>query len=930
MSDNQKPTLYYVPSSHWDREWYLPFQYFRHKLVRLMDEALECLQSGEYGGPFTGDGQSILIEDYLEIRPEKAAALEAAAREGRIVFGPWYVLPDEFLVSGESLIRNIRYGRELARAFGGQTSDAGFVCDLFGHNSQMPQILKGFGIRGGLVWRGVDARGGARIKWIGADGTELPTYRFGKSGYCDYTYKVRHSVDPKQVFDADKARAELKAFCQQELGRVGKGPGLIFDGGDHLFVDPEHYQLIKEFIENEELDFKVVHSTLDAFLDAFIAAGSYQRELHGELREPGRWGTTEDHQFLIPGVPSSRVWIKQDNAACESLLCQWLEPFAVMASKLLGMEYPQAYLTTAWKWLLQNHPHDSICGCSVDLVHEDMKFRFSQCQQIAGVCLDDTFKGLAAAVAGKLGERERRLCLYNPLPYARDEVVEFNVEIPADWPEFTEFFGYEPKPAFRLLDAAGEEIPYQRLATRRASLRKRTWHHKYPQVYPVHAVRVAARLQLPAMGQTVLKVVGQQRGEKEADHLGNFDVTVTRSPAAPGLRTGHARMENTLLAVEIQPNGGLHLTDKRTEQSYADLNLFESDADIGDGWNHGPTVNRHDVISGADRAQIELDADTPLLTRFIVRQQLQLPVEYDGKEHRRSDRRIGLLIESRITLRADAAGVDVETRIENTAGDHRLRAIFPTCCQADTYLADTPFDVVERPVALRKDNHLYRELEVDTKPQQSWTAISDADRGLAVVCAGGLLETAVIDRPDRAIALTLYRATRRTVMTDGEPEGQLFGIPLSFRYQLIPFSGEADRPALFRQAQALSGGLRSVHLDAIDIKEIQRLHKQLALPEIPAVAGLLQLQGEAVLTSLRQVNGGIEIRLFNPQERTVEAGLHLSEKISFTKARLVDFESNPISSDAINVQGSLITVSLPAKAIRTVTLTQPGEADTKR
>ena len=142
----QPRTLHYVLSTHWDREWYLPIQAFRRRLVRLFDLLLDRIGDGTLAGPFSGDGQAILIEDYLEIRPERETELRRRIEEGSLVFGPWYVLPDEFLVSGESLVRNLRFGRETVRTFGGRPPDAGFLCDMFGHNSQLPQILAGFGI----------------------------------------------------------------------------------------------------------------------------------------------------------------------------------------------------------------------------------------------------------------------------------------------------------------------------------------------------------------------------------------------------------------------------------------------------------------------------------------------------------------------------------------------------------------------------------------------------------------------------------------------------------------------------------------------------------------------------------------------------------------------------------------------------------------
>lgn len=913
---NKPRVLHYVPSSHWDREWYQPFQDYRHKLVALMDTVLEELDSGTLQGPFTGDGQFILLEDYLEIRPEKESEVRKRIKEGRLEMGPWYVLPDEFLVSGESLIRNLELGRRRVREFGGEPSDAGFVCDLFGHNSQIPQLLKGFGIIGALVWRGVDFRQGARFRWRGADGTELPTYRFGKSGYCDYTYKVRHCTDPLIAFDPLRAREDLETFGQEELDRVGgDAPGLIFDGGDHLFPDMRHYGILQEAIHSDRKDWKIVHGTLGGFLREFAETlGEDAVLLEGELREPARWPTSEDQQFLIPGCLASRVWIKQENAACESLLCQWAEPMAVLATRRTGMEYPQGFLDVAWKWLIQNHPHDSICGCSVDQVHEDMKYRFSQCRQIAERLIEESCAALTAAVPGEVGLNEIRMGLFNPIPRARRGVMEFEVEIPAAWPEFTEFFGYEPKPAFRLFAVdTGEEIPYQRLSTQRNVTRKRIRYLHYPKPYLVHVVRVAAEVTLPALGFAVFKVQGIRPNGNGLDHLGNRHVPSTRYPAAPGLRTGPFEMANSFLHVTLQTNGGLCLKDLRSGNVYANLNLFEDDADIGDGWYHGPSVNRRDILGGGGDVQLELEADTPLLTTFVTRRRLSVPAAYAPGPQRRDEARVDMILESYITLRADADALEIETRITNPAGDHRLRVIFPTAAHAVTYLADSAFDVVERPIALHRENHLYRELEVETKPQQSWTAVCDGSRGLAVITAGGLLESTVQDRPDRPIALTLFRSTRRTKMTDGEPEGLLLGRTMSFRYRLLPLQGEPDRIRLFDHARELSGGLRSAYLSAED------LAFERSKPERRASAadGLLALKGRAVLSSVRMCGEEMEVRVFNPETTLQTLELHPGGSKWPGVPRSVDFEGREKQA-RINTCGRFFQCALGKKEILTM------------
>lgn len=102
--------VHYIYSSHWDREWYQSFQDFRYRLVQLIDRTLHGWQTGSLRGPFFADGQSILLEDYLEVRPERAEEVRQRVKEGLFVLGPFYVQPDEFLVSGESLIRNLQIG----------------------------------------------------------------------------------------------------------------------------------------------------------------------------------------------------------------------------------------------------------------------------------------------------------------------------------------------------------------------------------------------------------------------------------------------------------------------------------------------------------------------------------------------------------------------------------------------------------------------------------------------------------------------------------------------------------------------------------------------------------------------------------------------------------------------------------------------------
>jgi alpha-mannosidase len=905
---------HYILSSHWDREWYQTFQDYRYRLVKLFDKVLTRLESGELVGPFTCDGQAIILEDYLEIRPERESQIRQFLAEGKLVAGPWYVLPDEFLVSGESMIRNIRMGRELTRKMGGKPSNAGFVCDLFGHCSQLPQIFRQFGMPAAVVWRGVDPLADARFWWVGADGVEMPSVRFGKSGYGEYPFKVRQSFKPEVEFDATKALADLRNYLEEEGNRNGAtGPLLLFDGGDHLEQDIEHYQVLLQEAKNPENKFAIIHSTLDAYFAEVIESfGEVSHRIKGELREPGLKPQGEDQQWLIPGVGSSRVWIKQANARCQSLLCQWAEPFSVMAAKLTGFEYPEQYLQVAWKWLLQNHPHDSICGCSIDQVHEDMKYRFSQCQQIAERLTEEALIRISAKVEGEVGERELRVSVFNPVPQERDEVIEMTLAIPREWPEFNEFFGFEPKSAFRIFDAAGGEIPYQRLGQKRESTCTRIRDIKFPEAYPVCEVTMALRVKLPALGYTTLKVVGDKRKDEESK-IPTF-IAPTRYPLHPGLAVSERSLENENVSVTVESNGSLTLLDKRNGQTYTRLMTFEDGVDIGDGWYHGPAVNDQHFTSTACAADVAIIANGSQLATLRVRTVMRIPRAFEFTRMARGEEFVDLVLDNLVTLRAGQDCVEVVTKVVNTTKDHRLRVLFPSGAQgAETFLADSAFDVVKRPITLRQDNHLYRELEVEAKPQQSWTAVHNQKRGLAVVCDGGLLESGVRDVPDRPIILTLFRSTGKTVLTSGEKEGQLLGREMTFRYRIVPFSGDPEPTEFFSHAQKLSGGIKMIQLDAKDL----RLNRK--GETIPASYSLMELKGKAVLTSLRQVDKSMECRMFNPISEVQKITLTGDAIKATSQATTVDFESKP-SSIPLDKTKASVSLSLAAKQVQTLAI----------
>ena len=149
--------IYLFSGTHWDREWYQSFQGFRYRLVAMLDDLVEFFETEDHESVFHLDGQTIVLEDYAEINPEGYERLKKLIAQRRVLIGPWYCMPDEFLVSGEALIRNLLRGHAICAGLEAAPWKCGYICDIFGHNAQMPQLLRGFGMDSAVVGRGTNA-----------------------------------------------------------------------------------------------------------------------------------------------------------------------------------------------------------------------------------------------------------------------------------------------------------------------------------------------------------------------------------------------------------------------------------------------------------------------------------------------------------------------------------------------------------------------------------------------------------------------------------------------------------------------------------------------------------------------------------------------------------------------------------------------------
>ncbi len=379
-----------VPHTHWDREWYLPFEQFRLLLGERVDGVLGALERDPAFRSFTLDGQAIVLEDYVDARPDEEPRLRKLLAAGRLEAGPWYVLPDEILVGGESLVRNLLLGRRVCRRFGVEPSTAGYEPDSFGHPAQLPQILAGFGLRTFLFSRGLGDElddVGASFLWR-SGGAEvvacqmLPHYdNFARLTWYDDA--------------AERVEAIVSAFGEL-VQQAGQDTILLANGSDHLPIEPELPEICAGLAERFGTEFRI--GRYSDFEPAADRLAAHEGELMGSRL-----------QNVLRGVNSARVYLKQTNEQAERRLLS-VETVAALRTLREGAAFPAADLRLAWRDLLRNHPHDSICGCSCDEVHRDMLVRYEQ--------LDRTLDLVERTAAGVGGAH------VNPLPYRRARFVD--------------------------------------------------------------------------------------------------------------------------------------------------------------------------------------------------------------------------------------------------------------------------------------------------------------------------------------------------------------------------------------------------------------------------------------------------------------------------------------------------------------------------
>jgi mannosylglycerate hydrolase len=789
-----------VVQTHWDREWYYPQQTFASRLLAVMERVCDQLDDGRLAH-FLFDGQVCALEDLLvEAEPELAARVLAHARAGRIALGPWYVMADEFLVSGESLWRNLEIGLAAAERYG-QAQRIGYLPDSFGHIAQMPQLLRLQGIPSAVTWRGIGLRH-AEFVWQAPDGSRIDAL-YLTQGYYQH---------PLNLPDWEAA---LTRYLEGVAPRSLSSTLLLTQGGDHLAPHGALARRIAEFNAGQQR-YELVQHSLQQHLESL---GPVARPtLTGELRDNAQ-------SFVLPDVLSTRRYLKDLHQRLEDRLLGETEPLWAW----LRTAPPQHALERSWKLLIQQQAHDSICGCSVDEVHDEMQARL--------VALDQRLAALrgralhAASLQSPLQHEgtgapvfadDSCFTLFNPLPQ------------PASGWQAIELLLQGPQPAaVRVLDGDGTPLPLHWLGCEPArSLRSPL--DDFPE--PVIGHRLQLRVALPLAGLQAVALTAE-----------------ACEPTASGAAT--------LMAPSTGPTDGLTLDEQGRLLWQDRLQLMlHTELDAGDSYNFSPAAQpaRQWHRQFALRSQRRSGPFTELRLGFACTQ----PQSLDDSRQGPSTQTVTAEGELTLLLTEGSPWVEAQLTHRSAARDHRTRLVLAAGETLPDAAGDTAFHWTRRPVV--KAAHPaqpvpQREVAVAVNP-----SLSAVQAGRIAVVHRGLQEFEIVDAPDGgdALALTLQRAvgwlSRRDLVSRGAGAGPDLATPGAQR----GFDGSTP----------LAFALGDIAPDALLQRALRLRRPLLVLPGHRPAAWREPLDlpnPRLVPSALRRVGAELELRCWNPLDQAL-------------------------------------------------------------
>ncbi len=699
-----------------------------------MDKAISLLETEKY--PFyIMDGQTAMVEDYLEVKPQRRPVLKKLIAEGKLVIGPWYTVPDTFIPCGESLWKNMELGEKVKTEFAGK-GEVGYTPDAFGLNSQIAQLFRAFGYPYAMYTRGArlqnEEDSGVKndVTLCSPDGSKvLAQYDKYSLGNGLVVPNIWRNFARLKVEKKDALRCANWVLDYQSKKTEAKNR-LWICGIDHL--EPrEDLDEIAALLnrEIEGVTFKI--SSMDVFFKELEKEGLAENVACGEQR-----GLYKKH-FEVGNTLSSRMDIKLLNRETENLLFGYAEGLDIQPNPQSDFNRldRDSLLDNAYKHLIRSHAHDSICTCGVDEMCSDVKNRLRWAKEAGEEVLKEDLQAIGSSL--KKGLSDGEILVYNPLPYPRSGVVEGKLSIP-----------YEVG-GNCICDEDGKELP--------DSYAKVLFHKRID-------IETSKYVRFEEIEQDQTRVQRMPVSEEQDMQTGVYYRFYAENIPPMGFRryilgkkknveTDTAQkgnsIENEYVLLEVNDDGSVSVTDKKTGKALANTHIPVCDIDLGDTYTY---ANPNETESNTPH-EVKICGKTcnALAQELSVEYLLHIPCS-------QSEIKVGITYR----LEKHDTKVKVLVRVENKGENFRLRVLMRTQGAKDYVASDTPFDLVKRPIYQKAD---LTPLNIMTMPCRNLVVIPTESYNLAVYSASFHEYESWKEGGDCVTAFTLLRSVSQVYNT---------------------------------------------------------------------------------------------------------------------------------------------------------------------
>ncbi|MCA0987225.1 glycosyl hydrolase-related protein [Guptibacillus algicola] len=830
--------VYVVPHSHWDREWYFTIEDSNLLLVENMDRLMDVMENDPNYKGYVFDAQSSIIDEYLRIRPDQKERLSSLIKDKRIYVGPWYTQADSLLVHKESLIRNLLYGTRIAESMG-HSMNIGYLPDIFGQNTYLPSLFKGFGIDYSILQRGIytdQLNGDLNFMWKSPDGETVKANNM----YFGYGPGKFLSSDDEYMEERLLPILDKIAALNESTNNL-----LLPSGGDQVLVREHFPETVKALNEKDEKH-EYVLSDFETFMEETFADAEFTNEIEGEL-------IATQKSRIHNTIRSQRYDIKKLNDIAEKKIINELEPLGSIASTL-GFKYPKVWLDEMWKMLFDVHAHDSIGGCNSDDTNQEIVNRLTKVIRMADGCLNLLKKQMTEAVSRKLG---------------KDSILVLFHLMPSHYEGSQKAVLFTREKEFSVKDLNGERVAFDNLNQAYISGGKTivVTAEGEKQVEAPGYYRSEVLLQdltLPAMGYKTYEVVDGVE-------------------AAPQTKEEAERNEIENDSFKISEEGGaLQLHIKSNDKTIENFLRFENVADAGDSYDFSPLEGDEPILT----SRVEEASVTKLSGVEIMNVTHSLNVPEDLEKREKGITSKELVIASRLELHENEAFIRVTHNIDNDVKDHRVRVLLQTSLdQPEHSFGDQAFSMIQRPTVnpymenWREQD--FKEAPVPIYPLENLAGATNGAFTSAIVTKG--IKEYQLLKETGEMALTLFRSVGLLGRDDlAWRPGRASGInnkvvytpdaemqcEMTFEYALH-FSEGYDESSLFRLVDEYNDHGVSYQKQTLNTFEerLDRFEIPYPVDALPSEFSLLNLSNEEVFfSSMKQAydDNSIIVRVFNP------------------------------------------------------------------